>query len=172
MAKKSLAPRPVSAVAPPTPAQVPPALTERVTEQATMVAGILARSGQDKRETLAQVAAVVQAALQSMAPRDAVEAMLASQMVAVHHAAMEALLYGSGSLDGRTSLGLGDSFAAQSAPRLEVATRLLRTFTMQVDTLAKWRNRGQQTVRVEHVTVESGGQAIVGAVAMGERGEG
>jgi len=43
----------------------------------------------------------------------------------------------------------------------------LRTFTMQAETLAKLRRGGGQTVRVEHVHVHPGGQAIVGAVTTG-----
>jgi hypothetical protein len=47
-----------------------------------------------------------------------------------------------------------------------LAAKLFRTFTMQVDALARKRGQiRQQTVRVERVTVEAGGQALVGAVA-------
>jgi hypothetical protein len=41
-----------------------------------------------------------------------------------------------------------------------LAAKLLRTFTLQTEALARLRGQtGQQTVRVEHVTVEAGGQA-------------
>ena len=39
------------------------------------------------------------------------------------------------------------------------------TFAAQVEALKRYRSRGDQTVRVEHVTVNEGGQAIVGNVA-------
>lgn len=52
------------------------------------------------------------------------------------------------------------------------ATKLMRTFTAQVEALQKLRGKGQQTVRVEHVTVNAGGQAIVGHVEHKARGEG
>lgn len=39
-----------------------------------------------------------------------------------------------------------------------------------MDTLNRYRSKGQQVVRVERVTVESGGQAIVGTVENGGRG--
>jgi hypothetical protein len=42
--------------------------------------------------------------------------------------------------------------------------KLLRTYTAQVEALAKLRRGGEQTVRVEHVHVHSGGQAIVESV--------
>src|ERR1700758_4516186 len=43
--------------------------------------------------------------------------------------------------------------------------KLGRTFAAQVEALKRYRSRGDQTVRVEHVTVNEGGQAIVGNVA-------
>jgi len=46
-----------------------------------------------------------------------------------------------------------------------LATKLLRTFTAQTEALAKVKRGGEQTVRVEHVHVYPGGQAIVGAVS-------
>jgi len=47
------------------------------------------------------------------------------------------------------------------------ATRLMRTFTSQVEALQKYRNKGKQTIQVQHVNVQSGGQAIVGAIQGG-----
>ena len=40
----------------------------------------------------------------------------------------------------------------------------------QVEALKRYRTGGEQTVRVEHVTVNEGGQAIVGNVTHGGRG--
>ncbi|MCP4385048.1 MAG: hypothetical protein GY798_27155 [Hyphomicrobiales bacterium] len=42
--------------------------------------------------------------------------------------------------------------------------KLARTFTTQVEALKRYRTGGKQTVRVERVTVNEGGQAIVGNV--------
>ena len=87
-------------------------------------------------------------------PRDHVEAMLATQMAAVQMATM--------------------TFARRLAhvetlPQQDAAERafnkLARTFTTQVEALKRYRSTGQQTVRVERVTVEAGGQAIVGPVS-------
>jgi hypothetical protein len=47
----------------------------------------------------------------------------------------------------------------------EDGQKLGRTFAAQVEALKRYRSRGDQTVRVEHVTVNEGGQAIVGNVA-------
>ena len=43
-------------------------------------------------------------------------------------------------------------------------------YAMQMETLKRYRTGGQQKVIVEHVTVNQGGQAIVGAVSQGGRG--
>jgi hypothetical protein len=46
------------------------------------------------------------------------------------------------------------------------ATRLMRVFVEQLEAMARLKGKsGQQRVVVEHVTVNDGGQAIVGAVA-------
>ena len=45
------------------------------------------------------------------------------------------------------------------------ANKLSRTYTTLLEALNRHRGKGNQKVTVEHVTVNSGGQAIVGAVA-------
>ena len=45
-----------------------------------------------------------------------------------------------------------------------LATKLQRTFTTQIEALAKLRRGGEQKVRVEHVHVYPGGRPIVGNV--------
>jgi hypothetical protein len=45
-----------------------------------------------------------------------------------------------------------------------LATKLLRTYTAQIEALARLRRGGEQRVVVQHVNVNEGGQAIVGAV--------
>ncbi|ACL55662.1 hypothetical protein [Methylobacterium nodulans] len=47
----------------------------------------------------------------------------------------------------------------------EQAFKLARTFTAQVEAVKRYRSDGRQIVRVERVTVEASGQAIVGAVS-------
>jgi hypothetical protein len=93
--------------------------------------------------------------------RDAVERMLAVQMAATHVALIRA--------------GRGMALASQ-LPQLAAHSpnfnKLARTFTAQMEALRKHRNGGQQKVRVEHVHVHSGGQAIVGEVHHGGRGAG
>lgn len=96
-----------------------------------------------------------------IAPRDAVERMLAVQMAATHVALI------------RSSRWLAGS---KTIPQVETHysgfNKLARTYAAQVEALRKHRNGGAQTVRVEHVTIEAGAQAIVGNVQAGGRGDG
>jgi hypothetical protein len=103
----------------------------------------------------------VLAVVNGIEPRDEVEAMLGAQMAAVHMASM--------------------TFARRLAhvenlPQQESAGRafnkLARTFTTQMEALKRYRSTGQQTVRVERVSVEAGGQAIVGSVTTSSAGGG
>jgi len=52
-----------------------------------------------------------------------------------------------------------------------LAAKVMRTFTAQLEALGRLRGEGtKQVVRVEHVHVETGGQAIVGIVKGGGGG--
>src|SRR3954463_11020667 len=55
----------------------------------------------------------------------------------------------------------GDRTVAAMA---SAAARLLRAYAAQVEALRRLRNGNSQTVRVEHVHVNEGGQAIIGNV--------
>ena len=56
----------------------------------------------------------------------------------------------------------GDRTVAAMA---SAAARLLRAYVTQVEALRRLRNGGSQTVRVEHVHVNEGGQALIGNVS-------
>ncbi len=100
-------------------------------------------------------------ALADIGPRSVLEGMLAAQMIAVHSAAMKAM--------GRANLA-GQTFEAR-AMNLAQASKLTRSYAALLEALDRHRGKGQpQVVRVERVTVEAGGQAIVGAVSQGGRG--
>ena len=49
---------------------------------------------------------------------------------------------------------------------------MLRAYAAQVEALRRLRNGGSQTVRVEHVYVNEGGQAIIGNVTRYGAGRG
>lgn len=97
--------------------------------------------------------------IRDLAPRDAVERMLAVQLVATHVATI------------RSARWLATT---ETLPQVEAHytgfNKLARTFAAQVEALRKHRTGGQQKVVVEHVTVNEGGQAIVGNVSHGGPG--
>lgn len=97
--------------------------------------------------------------VRSIEPRDELEALLASQMGAVHAATMMMA----------RKLNHVNTIAQQNSAE-RALNKLARTFTAQMDALKRYRTGGQQKVTVEHVTVNEGGQAIVGAVDAGGRG--
>jgi hypothetical protein len=114
----------------------------------TSLLNALGRSGENYRDMAA-------AMLVELAPRDAIEGMLVSQMTATH-VAMTSI-----------SQKVADTSAGYQVREAyeRSMTRLSRTYIAQMDALKKHRAKAQQTVRVERVNVESGGQAIVGDVS-------
>jgi hypothetical protein len=94
------------------------------------------------------------AALHGIAPRDALEGMLAVQMVAVHNHSIEFL-------QKALKPGQPDEVVTANVNR---ATKLMRTFTAQVEALTRYRNHDTQNLVVEQVHVHGGGQAIVGSI--------
>jgi hypothetical protein len=101
----------------------------------------------------------INALLQAVAglrPCDEVEAMLAVQLAALHHVTLNCLRrsqQSSATMDGR-------------ALNLSQANKCARTFAALLEALAKHRGKcTTQRVIVENVTVQAGGQAVVGAVA-------
>ena len=62
-------------------------------------------------------------------------------------------------------VGGGQGNERRVAAMGSAAARLLRAYTAQVEALRRLRSAGQQSIRVEHVTVHDGGQAIVGNVS-------
>lgn len=95
--------------------------------------------------------------VRSVKPRDELEALLATQMGAIHAATMMLA----------RRLNHVETIPQQDASE-RALNKLARTFTTQMDALKRYRTGGQQKVTVEHVTVNQGGQAIVGGVEMGK----
>jgi len=97
--------------------------------------------------------------MMGVAPKDEVEGMLAAQMVATHFATMRTM----------SSLRNSETIPQQDSNG-NLATKLMRTFTAQMEALNRYRGKGQQKMTVEHVHVHAGGQAIVGNVTHPEGG--
>jgi hypothetical protein len=94
-------------------------------------------------------------------PQDEVESMLAAQMAAVHMATMAVA----------RRLNHVDNLPQQDSAS-NAFNKLARTFAVQLEALKRYRTGGEQRVTVQHVTVNEGGQAIVGAVTPGAGGVG
>jgi hypothetical protein len=77
-----------------------------------------------------------------------------AQMACTHAAAMAVL----------AKLDVAFATERRVAAFGSAAARLLRAYAMQVEVLRRLRNGGQQFVRVEHVHVNDGGQAVIGNV--------
>ena len=91
------------------------------------------------------------ATVREIHPRDTTEALLAVQMAAIHRATITAA----------RRLKRVDTIPQQDSAS-NMLNKLARTFAAQVETLKKYRATGEQNIRVQHVTVNDGGQAIVG----------
>jgi predicted component of type VI protein secretion system len=115
-------------------------------------------SGQSDEDRNQQIFVAV-TALQAFKPTDEIEAMLAAQAMAAHHAAMEC---------SRRAMVPDQPFEAAQGFR-KAAANASRTFIELLSALDRKRGKGgQQVVRVEHVHVHRGGQAIVGNVRGGD----
>ena len=107
--------------------------------------------GNDERQFMVSI-------IRDLAPRDAVERMLAVQMAATHVATIRSARW----------MAIADNLH-QIEAHYTGFNKLARTFAAQVEALRKHRTGGQQKVIVEHVTVNAGGQAVVGNVQHGGR---
>lgn len=112
--------------------------------------------GSHKRSIDSASSNFVLAVVRSVNPRDGLEAMLATQMGAIHAATMMLA----------RRLNHVETIPQQDAAE-RALNKLARTFATQMEALKRYRTGGQQKVTVEHVTVNAGGQAIVGTVAHG-----
>jgi len=97
------------------------------------------------------------AAIEAARPSNEIEASLAVQMAVTHDLALQAL---------RRAARVDQIPQYDSAGNM--ATKLLRTYTMQVEALTKLQRGGQQVVKVVHV--HPGAQAVVGNVTTGANG--
>ncbi len=111
-------------------------------------------------DRLAEFCNNAMAILEGIAPQDEIEGMLAVQMIGVHNLAM--------SLMSRAMI-TDQTFEGRQA-NVNYATKMLRTFTTQMEALKRYRTGGEQKVIVEHVHVNEGGQAIVGNITQGGGG--
>lgn len=91
--------------------------------------------------------------VESLKPRDSIEAMLVAQMVSVHVMAMRCANHFANACD----LAQHESYA-------RALGRLARTFPAQIDALNRYRSQSEPAITVQNVSVADGGNAIVGNV--------
>jgi hypothetical protein len=95
--------------------------------------------------------------IKGIKPRDHLEAMLAAQMAAIHMATMTFT----------HRLAHVENIPQQDSAE-RALNKLARTYASQMETLKRYRTGGEQKVTVQHVSVNEGGQAIVGNVTQGK----
>ncbi|MCP4406572.1 MAG: hypothetical protein GY807_02195 [Gammaproteobacteria bacterium] len=96
------------------------------------------------------------AMIRELKPQDPTEALLITQMTAVHQAAI------------RMAYLLSVETRVEVISMKEKAlNRLSRTFAQQVETLKKYRTGGQQKITVQHVQMSDNAQAVFGDVGGG-----
>jgi hypothetical protein len=137
------------------------------TDFAGMMLGELADAVTIDRDTIDEKTLNgVLGALHGINPGDEVEGMLAAQMVATHLAAMECL---------RWARAPGQTFEGRDM-NLRHATKLTRTYTMQVESLKRYRSKGEQRVVVQHqhvnVTADQAAVQVNGGADPAPRGRG
>lgn len=98
--------------------------------------------------------------INGIGPKDELEGLLAVQMIGVHNLAVQCL-------ERASRKGQAPLIIDANVNR---ATKLLRTFTMQMEALNRHRGKIGHQMVVGNVNVNEGGQAIVGPVSKDGRG--
>jgi hypothetical protein len=96
--------------------------------------------------------------IKGIKPNDQVEAMLATQMAMTQMAFMTFA----------QRLARAEYIQEQDSA-VNPLNKLARTYTAQMEALKRYRTAGEQKVTVQHVSVNDGGQAIVGDVVQASR---
>ena len=89
------------------------------------------------------------ATIKGVEPRDAIELMIAEQLAALHHQVLDAI----------RRLAIVTTPEARDA-EMRAVSKLSRAFAQLVEALKRHRSTGEQSVRVLHQHVHSGGQAV------------
>jgi hypothetical protein len=113
----------------------------------------LMRASVSRRKPDPAALAFMLSMVESIKPRDSIEAMLVAQMVSVHVWAMRCA---------HRLAGAQDVVQQESAGR--ALGRLTRAFLAQIEALNRYRSNGAPAVTVQNVSVQDGGNAIVGNV--------
>jgi hypothetical protein len=136
----------------------PPAPPERLGVSNVLLAGRLAeqaattqRLPSDNVKSYLELGASAVAALGEIAPANAIEALLATQMVASHNASLDLL--------GRAVNASQEDRIVEE--RTRQYARVSEVFLKQLDRFMRQRGRQRQTIRIEHVRVVEDGKVTV-----------
>jgi hypothetical protein len=102
------------------------------------------------------------AIIAAFAPQNEAEAALALQAACTHMVAMVMM----------ARIGGGHGTDRRLPALASVTAKLVRAYCTTLETHRRLRSGGDQNIRVEHVHVHEGGQAIVGAVSSRPKGHG
>lgn len=104
--------------------------------------------------------AAISDALHAMRPQDEVEGLLITRLLALH-------------FQGMSYMETSSNNAVSSEVRemhLNRSVKLFRLYNETLETLMRYRRKGEQKVIVQYVNVEQGGQAVVGNIQTGGGG--
>lgn len=105
-------------------------------------------------------AALALDAADSISAENSLERMLAHQLAAAHKAALQMI-----------DKAMLCQDVTDKTRLLNAASRMMSTYQAGLLTIQRLRSKGEQHITVQHVTVANGGQAIVGNVNQGVRGQ-
>jgi hypothetical protein len=101
------------------------------------------------------------ATFSKMDPRDSIEAMMITQLIAIQEMTM---------LMAERAL-IADQPSEYIDQCVNRTTKLARSHASLVEAFTKYRTKGIQKITVQHVTVSDGGQAVIGDLHQGGGGE-
>ena len=90
----------------------------------------------------------------SIAPKDCIENQLIQQLLITHHLFMKCSL----------KANIKEQYSSRVDEHIKNITKLSKLFIEQMKALSSYRNEGQQKVKVEHVYISEGGQAVFGNI--------
>lgn len=99
-------------------------------------------------------------AMAGLKPQDPFEGLLISQMVTTYEASMDCF---------RMAVS-NKKFPEVFFKLQNQGVKLMRLYCQQLESLDKHRRKGKQSMTIEHVHVQSGGQAVIGNVSQGDKG--
>lgn len=135
------------------------AFAVRLLSDCINAAGLCSKNSPNKDDEWVTFSNAVMNTLNDLSPQDAVEGMLLSKIISLH-------FQGMGYLQRAYNAEMKDEIELY----MNCAAKTMRLHNETLDTLMRYRRKGEQKVTVQHVNVSSGGQAIVADTMIAGRG--